>query len=197
VIRPAGRCNISARQLPAGRNTVNPSDVNGSGAVTPEDVLLLINEINHRGSRILPIRTAEQPGPPWFLDPNGDGRLTPADVLEVINHVNCNGASEPEGEADRVFSDWPQQLAGSSSPELTEERLGGTGQVESPWGQGHHSIAAATAWDHSVEDFASAESRFIDPSPDRLADQPLRGTNVAVDPFELESLLDELLDCGR
>ncbi|TVS20116.1 MAG: hypothetical protein EA424_05595, partial [Planctomycetaceae bacterium] len=44
-------------------------------------------------------RTAEQPGPPYFLDVLGNGHLTPNDVLQVINYINRGGTEEePSGE---------------------------------------------------------------------------------------------------
>jgi uncharacterized protein YkwD len=179
------------------RNTVNPFDVDGSGAVTPEDVLLLINEINRRGARQLAVRTAQQPGAPWFLDPNGDGHLTPADVLEVINHINRGGASAPEGEADRVFSDWDQGLVSLLSNGIADERPGGTGQVASRWPERHEDPPKPTSAvpDNEASAFSSVESSaLLVDSPGGSGNRPLRGAHVAVDPFELETLLSDLLD---
>ena len=102
------------------RNPVNPFDINGDGYVTPQDVLLLINEINRNGSGTLPPRTAQQPGPPYFFDPNGDGDLTPYDVLQVINFIN-RGESEQEppddggeGEPGGIDYGWLAALATTS-----------------------------------------------------------------------------------
>jgi hypothetical protein len=82
------------------QNPVNPFDVNGDGYVTPQDVLLLINEINRGGGEgPLAPRTPEQPGAPYFLDVLGNGYLTPNDVLQVINYINRGGIEqEPSGE---------------------------------------------------------------------------------------------------
>jgi pimeloyl-ACP methyl ester carboxylesterase len=88
------------------QNPCNPFDVSGDGYVTPQDVLLLINEINHGGDGPLLPRTAEHPGSPWFLDVTGSGTLVPNDVLQVINYINRGGAVEElpndagEGESD-------------------------------------------------------------------------------------------------
>ncbi|TVS17746.1 MAG: hypothetical protein EA424_12100, partial [Planctomycetaceae bacterium] len=88
------------------QNPVNPFDVNGDGYVTPQDVLLLINEINRgEGEAPLAPRTAEQPGPPYFLDVLGNGYLTPNDVLQVINYINRGGTEEePSGEGAEAES---------------------------------------------------------------------------------------------
>ena len=64
-------------------------------AVTPQDALALINEIN-RGVGVgeLSPRTAEEPGPPFFVDVLGNGQLSPNDVLQVINYLNRGGPEE-------------------------------------------------------------------------------------------------------
>jgi hypothetical protein len=84
------------------QNPRHPCDVNADGSITPLDVLLLINDINGRGSREL--TTPSTPTPPPFLDPNGDGWITPLDVLIVINYINAHGSgpipSEPGGEGE-------------------------------------------------------------------------------------------------
>jgi uncharacterized protein YkwD len=178
------------------KNTVNPYDINGCGTVTPADVLLLINEINFRGTSMLTLRTAEQPGPPWFLDPNGDGHLTPADVLAVINHINCNSAAEPEGEADRVFSDWDEGLVSLISNEMSEDHVGAMGQVGSQWPERHEPFRApgAAVPGRAADGIRSAESYALAGSPGRFGDRPLRSADVAVDPFEFEAFLSDLLD---
>jgi hypothetical protein len=60
-------------------------DVDDSGALSPLDVLALIDEINRSGSRVLdPELDAGLP----FVDPNRDGALDPLDVLFVIDQIN-------------------------------------------------------------------------------------------------------------
>ncbi len=75
-------------------NQSNPYDVNGDGAVTPMDVLDLINYLNAHGSGVLP----STPEPPPYLDVNNNGDITPSDVLAVINYLNAK-AGNAEGEA--------------------------------------------------------------------------------------------------
>lgn len=81
------------------QNPTNSKDVDNNGHVVPLDVLLIVNELNLSGSRLLPTPTGDQ-SPPPFLDTNGDGNLTPSDALSVINFLNSpGGMSEAEGEA--------------------------------------------------------------------------------------------------
>lgn len=66
-------------------NPVNPYDVDNSGRMDPLDVLVVINEINRRGSRQLdPILDAGLP----FVDSTRDGWLDPLDVLVIVNEIN-------------------------------------------------------------------------------------------------------------
>lgn len=97
------------------QNPRNRLDVNDDGKIQPVDVLILINDINARQSRPLPLPPPPSEFPPPFLDTNGDGSLTPADVLDVINYINQHSgvaaagpeftaASEviPEGETEEL-----------------------------------------------------------------------------------------------
>jgi len=84
------------------QNARNPLDVNDDGVVVPLDVLLLINDINSRGTRSLPIPPLAPLLPPPYLDINGDGQIGPLDALIVINYLN-NVSAGGEGEA----AAWP------------------------------------------------------------------------------------------
>ncbi len=66
-------------------NPLNPLDVNVSGEVTPLDVLLIVNDINRSGSRILP---ASIEVVPTLVDVNADGAVSPIDVFQVVNALN-------------------------------------------------------------------------------------------------------------
>jgi hypothetical protein len=75
-------------QLPSKwQNPQNPLDVNGDGAVTSIDALILINYTN--SGQPADLRETNVVAPPYF-DPNGDKAVTPADVLQVINYLNSN-----------------------------------------------------------------------------------------------------------
>ena len=68
-----------------------PEDVDNSLKVTPADVLYIVNELNHSGSRALVTPEAALPemaDVPYFTDVSGEGELTPLDVLRVVNLLN-------------------------------------------------------------------------------------------------------------
>lgn len=81
-------------------NRQNPFDIDADGSVTPLDALVLVNEINLTGSRVLP-RPVPFSAP--YIDPNNDGTLDPLDVLQVVNYLNNSSGFgfglEGEGEA--------------------------------------------------------------------------------------------------
>ncbi|MBI2481074.1 MAG: hypothetical protein HYV60_21295, partial [Planctomycetia bacterium] len=78
------------------RNPVWPENVNNDSAVSPLDALVVINEINARGPRELPLTPIGNQVLPPFWDVNGDGHIGPIDVLVVINYINSNLAWENE-----------------------------------------------------------------------------------------------------
>ena len=80
------------------QNPRSPLDVNDDGLVVPLDALVLINDINTRNVRPLPIPPVAPLLPPPYLDVNGDGALTAQDVLIVINYLNSASVGG-EGEA--------------------------------------------------------------------------------------------------
>jgi hypothetical protein len=84
------------------QNPREPRDVNDDGAVTPQDVLVIINEINNPQhsdpSGRLFVPRPDIPGLPLY-DVNGDGFVTAIDVLIIINHLNQSSA-EPEGDGE-------------------------------------------------------------------------------------------------
>jgi len=99
-------------------NLFTPTDVNNDGFVAPIDALVVINELNSRGSYNLLNRAAasgaegEQASQPKYYDVNNDGYLTPLDALTVINKLNAEG----EGETDIVrYYIIPYQL-GTNTP---------------------------------------------------------------------------------
>jgi hypothetical protein len=66
------------------QNPANRLDVNADGAVSPLDVLRVINYLNSSETGVL---TAADPTPP-YLDVSGDGMVTPLDALFIINALN-------------------------------------------------------------------------------------------------------------
>lgn len=79
---------LESRQLCAAdwQNAVNRLDVNASGFVEPLDALIVINDLNQNGTRVLPSKPVNYAGP--MIDVNGDGSLSPLDALIVINSMN-------------------------------------------------------------------------------------------------------------
>lgn len=80
------------------QNPVNHLNVDNDAGnnVSPIDVLLVINQLNSPGARLLPLPDANF-APPPYLDVNGDQFVSPIDALLVINHLNNVGAGEAEG----------------------------------------------------------------------------------------------------
>jgi hypothetical protein len=72
---------------PQWQNKIVPTDVNHDNLISPLDVLLVINELNARGSRQLNEPAAEA----LALDVDGNGDLQPADALAIINELNDAG----------------------------------------------------------------------------------------------------------
>ena len=69
------------------QNAFDPLDVDGSEIVSPIDALLVINELDERGSRSLPGLARAISQPPYW-DTSGDGWISPLDVLLVVNGLN-------------------------------------------------------------------------------------------------------------
>jgi hypothetical protein len=86
------------------QNATNRHDVNNSGDVSPLDALLIINELNLRGSRVL---TGTNFVPPPFIDVSGDSSVSPLDVLLVINYLNLRSGS---GEGEDAMAPPPAGL---------------------------------------------------------------------------------------
>jgi hypothetical protein len=93
-------------------NSSQPLDVNFDGHITSLDALIVINDINARGSRevsqVALAMSGELP-PEYYIDVDLDGHVSPIDALNVINWLNSNpiqpsnfggsGEGEAEGEA--------------------------------------------------------------------------------------------------
>lgn len=79
-------------------NPDNPLDVNADGIVSPLDVLLVINTINHLDQYIGQGAFAFSKG--IFPDVNGDAFITPMDALLLINHINSGVGAVPGAEGE-------------------------------------------------------------------------------------------------
>jgi VCBS repeat-containing protein len=98
---PSNLATVTVRVVSSlNQNPTNRFDVDNDGFVSPIDALILINDINKNGDRVLP---ANAPRPP-YLDVDGDGSLSPLDVLSVVNFINDQGNSGSEGEGEGMQS---------------------------------------------------------------------------------------------
>jgi hypothetical protein len=79
------------------RNERNHLDVDDDRSISPLDVLILINDLNAKGSRKL---DDIGPNSKQFLDVDDDGSVSPLDVLFVINWINSQSSGSGEGEGD-------------------------------------------------------------------------------------------------
>lgn len=102
------------------KNIAKPLDSNGDNSVAPNDVLLVVNELNARNARRLPTSHPAAGPLAGFVDTNGDGFISPIDVLRIVNHLNAGGG---EGEDSLAAHDAAvEQLAGLSALPLPERR---------------------------------------------------------------------------
>jgi large repetitive protein len=108
-------------------NAFQPLDVDGTDrAISPLDVLVLVNEINaprfSTPTGSLPRQVAAPTAGPYF-DVDCDGGITPLDVLQVINHINSGGSSNYNGSGTgsyRTIACSPQLIEGTAfSTELS------------------------------------------------------------------------------
>ena len=93
------------------QNKVNRNDVDGDLAVTPLDVLVLVNLINNNSfpNGQLPARGSAQPD--GFFDPDGDNSVGPLDVLTLVNAINRGGGPSGEGEGEQeIQPPWIDQV---------------------------------------------------------------------------------------
>ncbi len=119
------------------QNPGDALDVNQDGLTTPNDALIVINQLNDGGAR--PLTDDDRPDRPLsttmeilapegeapvgqaaaYLDVNGDRLLTPMDALMIINRLNV----QSEGESDLLVPQLPVvsgtdvELAGTSGTE--------------------------------------------------------------------------------
>ena len=90
------------------QNYRNRFDVDDDLTVSPLDVLVLINDINAFGSRVLAPNAFT---PPPYIDVNGDRRVDPLDVLEVINYLNSSKNGEGESSTENAALELPIDAA--------------------------------------------------------------------------------------
>ncbi len=94
---------ITVQESVSWQNTNNPMDVNNDGEIAAIDALQVINDLNRRGSRTLPMPPEPPDAPSPYLDVDGDGVTSPLDALLIINKINRDLAGG-EGEQDTMES---------------------------------------------------------------------------------------------
>ncbi|HUE72938.1 MAG TPA: GEVED domain-containing protein [Pirellulaceae bacterium] len=112
---------------PPFQNPANSLDVNDDGRISPNDALLIVNQLN-RSILVLGSPGFNVPNPtlgiltaPPYYDVNGDNRVTISDAALVINFLNLLAGPQPEGEAgpqpegEADTSSVPAMLYASSS----------------------------------------------------------------------------------
>lgn len=130
--------NVLSNEQPW-HNDNNPTDVDGNGSTTPIDALIIINNLNQEGPRVLGEIVPFEDGKPRLIDVNGDGKVSPIDALIIINILNrgSNGSAEPEGGTPA-----PQRPRGEGEAPATSgnpvvapaaQRLPRSMQVKHPW----------------------------------------------------------------
>jgi hypothetical protein len=155
------------------QNPSNPLDVDDDGEIIPLDVLVLINDINARKARLLPVPPVPPTEPPPYLDVNGNGDISPQDVLIVVNYLNAL-SSGGAGEGEAVWF----ALAEASSPATSASDASPTRQ------RGETDSATLRRLDRSTRTYADASrpsglSIRLQPKVDRPLDTD--GPEGAVD----------------
>ena len=93
------------------QNQTKQFDVNNDGAISPIDALLIINDLNLKGSRVLTVADASLP----FIDVNGDGNVSPIDALQVINSIEV-----PPSEGESMVTSQPSADVFAAAPAAAE-----------------------------------------------------------------------------
>ncbi len=128
VIVDPGAPAIDQRSHPW-QHPLSPVDVNDDGSVSPLDVLLIVNELNLRGSYDLSSPLIAPNLPPSYFDVSGDAAISPLDALQVINDLNSQGprvltlTQSAEGEGGAVlagFFRWSPAIASSPTNSDTD-----------------------------------------------------------------------------
>jgi hypothetical protein len=105
------------------QNSLNRLDVNNDGRVSPLDALLVINDLNRNGGRVLAGTGIVAPP---YVDVSGDGRVSPLDALLVINALNSrNSAGSAEGEVGLSAPAIPSPTPATVETVIPEGEAGG------------------------------------------------------------------------
>ncbi len=162
------------------QNPHNPFDVDNDGSVFPRDALILVNQLNQRGSHVLtPMSASGESGSSiYFLDVNGDGLLTPLDALLLINHinrrgtpaVNNGGGAGGNGSGTSSGAQSPVEEQPGSTPDGTQSHLADGESDGEGEGWGDFESTSCQPWFADVE-HERARRDAIDAELERLVDE--------------------------
>ncbi|TVS10400.1 MAG: hypothetical protein EA424_25445 [Planctomycetaceae bacterium] len=179
-----------------GSSYTNPRDafdVNNDGLVTPQDVLVMINDMNQYGARTL----GEWVPGSLYLDVNADGDFTPADILAVINRLNddASGGTAPASGGEGEWSPSAAEISSVTVPLATPTAAAVSvgAEVDSPSAAGIDSLFAESDEGDDLDDgrFASLSQHELDDLDKWItADDK---TNVSEWDDGLDAILGEIL----
>ncbi|WP_218934549.1 GEVED domain-containing protein [Rosistilla ulvae] len=149
------------------QNPTDEKDVNGSGDISPIDVLQVINAIGRYGSGQI---TSNIPSFP-YIDVNGNGQLEPVDALIVLNYLN-NTPANGEGEG---FG-WIPAANGVLTPEFMDSQ-------DEPTIADAEQLTPASTATASGSVFDSAASGTLDDVIGELASEQAKEEPSAIDDF--------------
>lgn len=129
-------------------NFLSPEDADGSGAVSPLDALVVINQLNSSSASTADTSSAST----TMTDVDGDSSLTPLDALVVINYLNRQGSNSGELEStvpvSTRISRAEQAIAANAIPTtmtldeaieiLARLRAGQRPELDAQFQRGHH-----------------------------------------------------------
>lgn len=131
-------------------NFLSPEDADGSGAVSPLDALVVINELNSNSVS----SDSTSASASVMSDVDGDSSVTPLDALVVINYLNRQGSNGTELEStvpvSTRISRAERAIAANAIPTtmtldeaieiLARLRAGQRPELDSQFRHGHHQV---------------------------------------------------------
>ncbi|MGE3780807.1 MAG: dockerin type I domain-containing protein [Pirellulaceae bacterium] len=167
-------------------NLDTPTDINDDGSTSPQDALILVNDLNSFGSRHLILPTPSdgegESAAKRFLDANNDDWVSPTDVLAVVNRLNQATLATLGGEGEDQAAE-ENQAQDSDAPALAQSAGGGT--------DSRMTVTAAT-----ISDGGPAESEPAGFTRDAVWTVPAAGSSGTSRPRapQAEKAWDSLLE---
>ncbi len=79
------------------QNPINRMDVTGDQNVTPHDALVVIEDLNENGARMVEAPMAGAPATHMYTDVSGDNLVSPRDALDLVQFLNDNAGELQSG----------------------------------------------------------------------------------------------------